>query len=127
MPSGASLAVLLALLVVLATACVTELPPPTPEVPFDLERHTAPPGAGAGSSGPRDRVRVSGAGSQTVNLRAEPGTSGARVKGLGDGVALELLGPDRAADGRVWRHVRDPSDGVEGWVSAEFLAPVASP
>ena len=73
--------------------------------------------AGAG------RVRVVGAGAEAVNLRAEPSPAGPRLKGLFDGVELELVGPDRTADGRVWRHVRDPADRSEGWVASEFLAP----
>ena len=69
------------------------------------------------------RVRVVGAGAEGVNLRAEPGVNGARLKGLFDGAELELLGEDAEADGRTWRHVRDPADRSEGWVAAEFLGP----
>ena len=69
------------------------------------------------------RVRVVGAVAEGVNLRADPSPAGARLKGLFDGVELELIGPDRAADGRVRRHVRDPADRSEGWVAGEFLAP----
>ena len=72
------------------------------------------------------RVRVVGGGAEGVNLRAQPSPSGARLKGLFDGVELELVGPDHAADGRVWRHVRDPADRSEGWVASEFLAPATS-
>ena len=126
MPLGAALAGLVALLVVVGVACLAAPPAPTPEVPFTQEDRPAPAAGGAGPAGLRERVRVSGAGAQTVNLRAEPGTSGARLKGLVDGIELELVGPDRTADGKAWRNVRDPSDGQEGWVSAEFLAPVAT-
>ncbi len=69
------------------------------------------------------RVRVVGAGAEGVNLRAEPSPAGARLKGLFDGVELELVGPDRTADGRGWRHVRDPAVRSEGWVASELLAP----
>ena len=69
------------------------------------------------------RVRVMGAGAEGVNLRAEPGANGARLKGLFDGAELELLGEDAEADGRTWRRVRDPADRSEGWVAAEFLGP----
>jgi hypothetical protein len=69
------------------------------------------------------RARVVGAGADEINLRAEPSVNGARLKGLSDGVELEVLGEDVEADGRTWRHVRDPADGAEGWVAAEFLGP----
>ena len=126
MPLRAVLAGVMAWVVVVGVACLTAPPAPTPEVPFTPGDHPAPAAGEAGSAGQRGRLRVSGAGGETVNLRAEPGTSGMRLKGLVDGVELELVGPDRLADGKTWRRVRDPSDGLEGWVSAEFLAPVAS-
>jgi hypothetical protein len=69
------------------------------------------------------RVRIVGAGADEVNLRAEPGVNGARLKGLVDGAELELLGEDAEVDGRTWRHVRDPALGAEGWVAAELLGP----
>jgi hypothetical protein len=54
--------------------------------------------------------------------------SGTRLKGLFDGAILEMIGPDREADGRTWRNVRDASDRTEGWIAAEFVAsPTASP
>jgi SH3-like domain-containing protein len=68
-------------------------------------------------------VRVVGAGANGVNLRAEPGLSGARLKELSDGVELELLRRDVEVGRRTWRNVRDPADGSEGWVAAEFLSP----
>ena len=68
-------------------------------------------------------VRVVGAGASEVNLRAEPHLSGARLKGLSDGVELELLGLEVEVGGRTWRRVRDPADHSEGWVAAELLGP----
>jgi hypothetical protein len=69
------------------------------------------------------RARIVGAGQQEVNLRALPGIRGARLKGLIDGAELELLGHEVETNGRSWRDVRDPTDGTEGWVAAELLAP----
>jgi SH3-like domain-containing protein len=69
------------------------------------------------------RGRIVGVGQEAVSLRAQPGTRGARVKGLFDGAELELLGHEAEANGRTWRDVRDPTDGSEGWVAAEFLGP----
>jgi SH3-like domain-containing protein len=122
MPPGAVIAGVVALLVVLGAACLAT-PPPTPEVPFSLDARPAPT---TGAVRP-ERVRVVGAGAGRVNLRAEPGPAGARLKGLVDGAELEVVGPDRAVQGRTWRNVRDTSDGAEGWVSAEFLAPTDGP
>jgi SH3-like domain-containing protein len=69
------------------------------------------------------RVRVVGGGASEVNLRAEPRVSGTRLKGLSDGVQLELLGLEVEVGGRTWRRVRDPADRAEGWVAAELLGP----
>ena len=72
------------------------------------------------------RVQVTGAGTEGVNMRAEPSTTAARVKGLLDGNQLEIVGADRQADGRAWRNVKDPADGAVGWVAADFLATVTT-
>ena len=122
-----TLAGLVALLVLLGVACLPATPAPTLEAPFRPEDRPAVAIGDAGPAGRRERVRVYGAGSQMVNLRAEASTMSPRLKGLIDGVQLELVGEDRTADGRTWRNARDPSDGMEGWVSADFLAPVADP
>lgn len=68
-----------------------------------------------------ERVRVTGAGADGVNMRAEPSATAARVKLLRDGQQLEIAGENRDAGGRTWRNVRDPSDGATGWVAAEFV------
>src|SRR5689334_4440967 len=108
MPLRAALAGVVASLVLLGVACLAAPPSPTPEAPFRPEdRPAAAPGE-AGPAGRSGRMRVTGAGADTVKLRAEPGMMGARLKALVDGVELELRGPDQTADGRTWRHVRDP-------------------
>ena len=81
--------------------------------------HTSPPPAPP--TGP-DRVRVAGTEGQGANVRVEPRAHAAPAKVAPEGAVLELVGPDRAADGRTWRNVRDPADGVHGWIAAEFLA-----
>src|SRR5439155_21392931 len=68
-------------------------------------------------------VRVVGPGASEVNLREEPRLSGPRLKGLSDGVELELLGQEVEVGGRTWRRVSDPADRSEGWVAAELLSP----
>ena len=85
-------------------------PPPTQPAPEPTPTVTA-----------GQRVQVTGAGDEGVNMRAEPSTSAPRVKRLLDGSQLEIIGEDRQADGRAWRNVKDPADGSVGWVAAEFL------
>jgi hypothetical protein len=113
---------MVAVLVVLGIACQAKRPAPTPEVPASPEDQPVVATGEAEPPGWPERVRVVGAGTEGVNLRATPGTAGGRLKGLFDGAQLELIGPDSAVGGTVWRHVRVPSDRSEGWVAAEFLA-----
>jgi hypothetical protein len=127
-------------MIVMGAACLGAPAPPTPEPPIvreDVPPTPTPDGesspAATASPPPSpampttltstERVRVVGAGKEGVNLRAQPGAAGARLKGLFDGVELEVIGPDSSEDGRTWRNVRDPADRTEGWVAGEFLAP----
>ena len=97
-----------------------EAPPSPTAAPLPRAVATASPSSGVA---PSRRVRIVGAGQEEVNLRAEPGTRGARLKGLVDGVELEWLGHEVELNRRGWRDVRDPTDGAEGWVAVEFLGP----
>ena len=67
------------------------------------------------------RVRVANTDGQGVNLRLGPSLAAARVKGLPEGAALEVVGPDRHSEGRAWRNVRDARDDSVGWVAGDFL------
>ncbi|MEI8165305.1 MAG: SH3 domain-containing protein [Chloroflexales bacterium] len=78
------------------------LPPPTP-------------------TGPRHFV-VTGTGTDGLFLRSQPSTSGVLVSTLPDGTAVEQIGEDVAGGDRMWRHVR-ATDGQEGYVAVDFLAP----
>jgi len=122
----AGLVGVVALLAVLGAACLAAPPAPTPEVPFSPEDRPPLVADESEAPGQSELVQVIGAGTAGVNLRAEPGMTGARLKGLFDGTELELIGPDRLVDGQTWRHVRDPSDRTEGWVATEFLALVTA-
>lgn len=124
----------LAILIVVGTAYLGATIVLTPEPPLVLHEAAASPTAIAAPSplaaaSPSSvaararRVRIVGAGLEEVNLRAEPSARGTRVKGLADGAELELLGHEVESSGRDWRDVRDPTDGSEGWVAAEFLGP----
>jgi hypothetical protein len=72
------------------------------------------------------RLVITGAGAEGVNMRAEPATTAARVKVLRDGNQVDIVGENKEADGRTWRNVKDPGDGATGWVAAEFVAAQAA-
>jgi hypothetical protein len=91
-------------------ATAAPAPPPTQPVPQPTSAVT-----------PGQRVQVTGAGDEGVNMRGEPSTSAPPIKGLFDGDQLAVVGEDRQADGRVWRNVKDPVDDAVGWVAADFL------
>jgi len=84
---------------------------------------TATPTATA-TSGPR--VRVANTDGVGLNLRAEPATTARRIAGLPEGTILDVIGPDRQADGRSWKNVRVERFG-DGWVAAEYTVAVSGP
>jgi SH3-like domain-containing protein len=61
------------------------------------------------------RFRIAKTDGQGANLRAEPNTASARLRGLAEGV--EVNGAEHA-----WRQVTD-AVGAEGWLANEFLKP----
>jgi hypothetical protein len=85
---------------------------------------TAPTGPPGGPVGPPERVWVTNVEGGSANVRAEPSTSAPILTQLPEGTVLELAGPNREAEGRLWRNVRLP-DGRTGWIAASLLAPVA--
>jgi len=66
------------------------------------------------------RFIVAGTGGEGIVLRRTPG--GERIDVYREGSHLEQLGLDQAVDGVTWHHVR-MSDGVEGWVAAQYTTP----
>ena len=116
---------LASLVIVTGTEAMLRLPGPAAD-PGPTDRvavavATPLPSPPALPSGP-ERVQVAGTERQGVNVRAAPSAHAAPVKLAPEGAVLEVVGPDRAADGRTWRNIRDPGDGAHGWVAAEFLA-----
>lgn len=81
-----------------------------------------PPGSGAPNA-TGEKVRVVNANSGSVNLRAEPLTGADVVAQVGEGTVLDVIGPNREVDGRIWRNVRS-SDGTSGWISSTFVATI---
>ena len=65
-------------------------------------------------------VRVANTDRQGANLRAEPSAASRRVKVVREAAEVELIGPDRQAEGWTWRNVQD-EDGQSGWIPREFL------
>ncbi len=65
-------------------------------------------------------------GGRGARLRQEPSLKAAIVGVLPDGTQVGGLGPEANQGGREWRHVRSP-DGLEGWIDASLLLPVATP
>jgi hypothetical protein len=83
---------------------------------------TSPASASTGSTG--QRVRVANTGGTGVRLRVDPSKT-ARVAGvLPDGTMLDIVGPDKQAEGLTWRNVRAPGDG-RGWVASDYVVAVA--
>ena len=75
---------------------------------------------------PLEYVRVANTAGQGVILRREPSTSAGRVAARAETAVLQIVGPDQAAEGRVWRQVQD-AQGNRGWVPADFLVPAPPP
>jgi len=91
----------------LATVVPTPIPPPQLTTPEPT------PAA--------ERVKVSLTNGLGVNMRAKAGERALRIKTLPEGSVLEIVGADTAADGIVWRQVKDAA-GATGWVASRFVA-----
>lgn len=80
---------------------------------------------GPGAPGSGERVVVINTEGDGVNMRIDPSRNAPSVVVVLDGDELEIVGPDRTAEGVTWRNVRDRLGNV-GWVSAAFLGPPGS-
>ena len=101
-------------------AAVTPAPARTPAAP----RPTTAAAAATSTSAPRpsgSQAQIGNTDRQGANIRSEPGSGGRVLKTLPEGAPVEVLGPEREVDGRVWRQVRD-SAGVTGWIVGGALA-----
>jgi hypothetical protein len=69
-------------------------------------------------------VKVANTGGTGVRLRVDPSKT-ARVAGvLPEGTTLDIVGPDKQAEGLTWKNVRAPGDG-RGWVASDYVVAVA--
>lgn len=83
-----------------------------------LRLATAPLGTATAT---RQQLVVTGTAGEGIVLRRTP--AGERIDVYREGSRLEQLGPERGVDGVTWHYVR-ASDGAEGWVAAQYTAPV---
>ena len=100
---------------VTAEVALAAPPPSVASAPAPAEPAPAPIG--------EERLRVAGTDGAGANLRAAPSLSAARITTVPEGTVVVAVEGPRESEGRTWRRVRDPG-GNEGWVAAEFLAPV---
>jgi hypothetical protein len=68
------------------------------------------------------RVKIGNTDGLGAYLRPEPNLQARGVVAWPDGSVLEVVGPDRQFDGKVWRNVKD-SRGNVGWILREYLLP----
>lgn len=76
-----------------------------------------------------ERMLVVTQDSQGTNLRRDPGTTSPVLKSLPEGAEVLVVGPDREADGRLWRLVQHQD--TAGWIVVTALrsppTPTATP
>lgn len=121
-----------------ATPVPTQEPTPEPTVaptteaasptatPAATATTAAAPAAAEPSTTAPTRLRVTKTGGTGANLRAEPKADARVIAILLDDTQLDVVGEDVKAGGVTWKNVRttgSTSDGVTGWVSAQYLVP----
>lgn len=120
----ALLAVALPLLAACGASAIATAPSPEP-TPIVLPTQ-APPTV-VPTATPRAtsvRLQVANTGGDGANLRAEPSTKARVLVTLADGTLVEEAGPERKAEDRTWKNVKDAKGNV-GWIAAEFLKPTS--
>jgi hypothetical protein len=73
-----------------------------------------------------EKVRVINAEGGSVNMRAEPSTTAEVVTQVAEGATLDVVGPNRDAEGRTWRNVQT-GDRKAGWIASTFVETIAAP
>lgn len=96
-------------------------PATVPESPA-LRSAEAEQTAGSDAQPPTEFVRIADTGGAGAFIRREPGSAAASILAHREGTILRVVGPDRVAEGRVWRQVED-SQANRGWTPQEFLVP----
>jgi hypothetical protein len=107
----------------------TPEPSPTPQAtvpapePSPPNPTPTPPPSQASSP---TRLRVGKTDGTGANLRERPASDAKVLAILMDGTSVEIIGDDVKAGTITWRNVRttgSTSDGVSGWVAAQYLVP----
>ncbi len=93
---------------------VTPVPTTRPVSPKSTETPVPTP--------PPEYVEIANTGGIGAYVRSTPSARAPGIRAWREGVVLQVIGPDREEEGRVWRHVQDPA-GNQGWTPAEYLAP----
>ena len=102
----------------------TSTPAGTPAAAAPTAPTTAPTAAPtAPSTG--ETIYVGNTGGIGVYVRRTT-QADSRVKAYPDNTPLAVIGPDVAADGVTWKHVRAP-DGIVGYVPAQYTSAVPAP
>ena len=104
---------------------------PLTETPTSVPSSTpvttpVPPLAQAAPSVSGTRLRVTRTGGTGANLRARPAPDAQILAILLDDTTVDVIGDDVKAGGVTWKNVRttgSTTDGVTGWVSAQYLVP----
>ena len=78
-------------------------------------------GGGTGLLPEEDFFVVNVSGNGTLNVRNDPRPSGTLLGRLPNGTAVANAGGCTMSDGQQWCEVRNPSNGLRGWVAARFL------
>jgi Bacterial SH3 domain len=105
---------------------VTKLSDTVPLAIVVADRLSAAVKRGSASAPVLERVRVANADGARVNARAEPTTGAPVIEQVAEGTELDVAGPDRDVDGRVWRNVR-LADGRTGWIVSTYLVALPPP
>jgi hypothetical protein len=100
-----------------ATETPAMLGSPTVEPPAQTATPTTEPSA---TPTPRINAVIGNTGFQGVNVREEPGLSGAILSKLTNGTEVLLLDGSIEVDGYVWQQI-EFGTGQPGWVAEDFL------
>ncbi len=92
---------------------------PTPRSRIDPASLTPTPGPQPTPTFTPSFVRIANTGGDGVYIRRTP-RSADKLAPWMDGTVLEVVGPDREAEGIVWRNVKDPKGNV-GWIPTQYI------
>lgn len=113
-------------IVAVSTPTLTAVPTPSPSpTPIPTRQPATPTSASSPIATPpaKSFAQVGNTDGDGVYIRRTPKIAD-KIVAWPDGTLMEIVGEDVMAEGRRWRHVKDPNGNV-GWVPAEYLIPVS--